>query len=186
MNSVRKRLFDALDHFLLHRFHFSACGRPRRAPCPRAGSRAPLRRCSGFSFDSTTAMVCGIFILEIVGEHLFLNVGELLPTCLRPAGPRISSMMPVTRSGGAGYSCSSRSVPSKVPISAPRLPTSADTNSRQAGPSTTSASTVPSVDITIEQFAHFVVVEQRPDLAAILLTQPPASGIAATFSGRSA
>src|ERR1700754_3625049 len=66
---------------------------------------------------------------------------------LRPAGPRISSMMPVTRSGGR-YCCSSRSVPSNVPISAPEADIR-DTNSSSRS-STTSASTVPSVDITID------------------------------------
>src|SRR5579864_6412324 len=79
---------------------------------------------------------------------------------LRPAGPRISSMMPVTRSDGK-YCCSRRSVASKVPISAPEADMR-ETNSSSMF-STTSASTVPSVDIFI--------VEQLPDLAAILLAE---------------
>src|SRR6266571_3822468 len=66
---------------------------------------------------------------------------------LRPAGPRISSMMPVTRSAGR-YSCSSRSVPSNVPISAPDADIR-ETNSSSRS-STTSASTVPSVDMWID------------------------------------
>ena len=56
-------------------------------------------------------------------------------------------MMPVTRSAGR-YCCSSRSVASKVPISAPDADIR-ETNSSSRS-STTSASTVPSVDITID------------------------------------
>jgi len=77
-------------------------------------------------------------------------------------------MMPLTRSGGR-YRCSSRSVPSKVPMSAPDADIR-DTNSSSRS-STTSASTVPSDGHHDRQFAHFVVVEQRPDLAAILFAQ---------------
>src|SRR6202043_562995 len=64
---------------------------------------------------------------------------------LRPAGPRISSMMPGPRSGGR-YCCNSRSVASKLPISAPDADIR-DTNSSIMS-STTSTSTVLSVDIT--------------------------------------
>src|SRR5882757_1017401 len=66
---------------------------------------------------------------------------------LRPAGPRISSMMPVTRSIGR-YWCNSRSVASKVPISAPEADIR-ETNSSSRS-STTSASTVPRVDMWID------------------------------------
>src|ERR1700742_1967503 len=66
---------------------------------------------------------------------------------LRPAGPRISSMMPLTRSAGR-YCCSSRSVPSNVPIKAPEADIR-ETNSSNS-PSTTSASIVPRVDIAID------------------------------------
>src|SRR3954447_1215318 len=63
---------------------------------------------------------------------------------LRPAGPRISSMIPVARSLGR-YCCSNRSVASKLPISAPDADIR-ETNSSSRS-STTSASTLPSVDI---------------------------------------
>jgi hypothetical protein len=56
-------------------------------------------------------------------------------------------MMPVTRSDGR-YCCNSRSVASKVPISAPDADMR-ETNSSMRS-STTSASTVPSVDIWID------------------------------------
>ena len=68
---------------------------------------------------------------------------------LRPAGPRISSMMLETRSAGR-YWTSSRSVASKLPSSAP------DAESRPTNSSirlsTESASTVPMVDMTIESW----------------------------------
>src|SRR3954462_8228957 len=63
---------------------------------------------------------------------------------LRPAGPRISSMMPLARSLGR-YCCSNRSVASKFPINAPDADIR-DTNSSSRS-STTSASTVPRLDI---------------------------------------
>src|SRR5450631_178631 len=63
---------------------------------------------------------------------------------LRPAGPRISSMMPLTRSG-VRYCCNSRSVASKLPIREPDADIR-ETNSSSRS-STTSASTLPSVDI---------------------------------------
>src|SRR6185312_5766843 len=54
--------------------------------------------CSGLSLASTSSCTLESF------SHM-----------LRPAGPRISSMMPTTRSGGR-YCCNSRSVASKFPI----------------------------------------------------------------------
>src|SRR5215217_1204335 len=68
---------------------------------------------------------------------------------LRPAGPRISSMMLETRSAGR-YCWSRRSVASKLPISAPeadRRPTNCSSRL-----STASASTVPSVDMTMDSW----------------------------------
>ncbi|MGY3559801.1 hypothetical protein ACVWXP_003070 [Bradyrhizobium sp. USDA 4463] len=56
-------------------------------------------------------------------------------------------MMPLTRSGGR-YCCSSRSVASKLPISAPEADMR-ETNSSSMS-STVSTSTVPSVDISSE------------------------------------
>ena len=56
-------------------------------------------------------------------------------------------MMPLTRSAGR-YFCSNRSVASKLPISAPDADIR-DTNSSSRS-STTSGSTVPSVDITAD------------------------------------
>ena len=88
-----------------------------------------------------------VFVLEVVGEHLFLHVGELLP---HVAAGRAADLVHDAGDalGAAGIAAAAARWRRNCP-SARRRPTSAR-RIRAAGPRPMSASTVPSVDIAID------------------------------------
>jgi len=65
-----------------------ACGRPRRAPCPRQDREHPCGVAPASASTAPRRWSADIHS-EIVGEHLFLNVGEFLPH-VAARRPRIS------------------------------------------------------------------------------------------------
>ena len=73
-----KRLLDALQHLLLHRFHLQhAADDVEREVLGQDGKHA--RRMLGPELGQHDGDGLRIFVLEIVRQHLFLHVGELLP-----------------------------------------------------------------------------------------------------------
>ena len=140
-----QRLLDALQDFLLHRLHAQhAVDHIEREIFRQDGEhargvfRADLRQHHGDGLR--------IFVLQIVGEHLLLHVGELLPHVA--AGRPADFLHDVADPLGRQIGCSRRSVASKLPMIAPEADMR-DTNSSSKF-STCSASMVPIVDINME------------------------------------
>ena len=73
-----QRLFDALDHFFLHRFHFQhTIDAVEREILRQDRQNACGMLRAQFREDDSDGL--RILVLEIVRQNLFLNIGELFP-----------------------------------------------------------------------------------------------------------
>ncbi len=166
-----QRLLDALDHLLLHRFHLQhAVDHVERellgqdAEHARGVLRLQLRQ---HHRDGLR-----IFVLEVVGEHLFLHVGELFPhVAAGGAADLVHDAVDALR----------RQVLLQQPLGGVEV-AHQRAGSRHARDEF-EQHVLDRVDLDgaerrhfQRELAHLVVVEQRPDLAAILLARAPASG----------
>ena len=75
---MRKRLFDAVDHFLLDRFHLQHAVDHVEGEVLRQDSQH-ARGVFGAQLGHHHRHGLRVFVLEIVRQHLFVDVGELLP-----------------------------------------------------------------------------------------------------------
>ena len=109
-----------------------------------------------------------VFVLEIVGEHLFLDVGELLPHVaaggaadfVHDAADALGRQVLLQQALGGVVVAQQRAGGRH-----------ARRRIRAAGPRPTSASTVPSVDMTIDSSRSSSSSSRLPDLAAILFAE---------------
>ena len=161
-----QRLFDALDHFLLHRFHLQhAVDDVERHVLGQ--DREHARGMLGLEFRQNHGNGLRVFVLEVIGENLFLDVGELLP---HVAAGRSANL--VHDSDDALR----RQILLQQPLRGVEI---AHQGARSRHPRDEFEQHVLDgvgfhgaerrhMD---RQFADFVVVKQRPDLAAILLAE---------------
>ena len=165
-----QRLLDPLDHVLLHRFH----PQHARDDVEReflGQDREHARGMLGADLREHDRDGLRIFVLQIVGEHLFLHVGELLPHVaaggsadfLHDVGDAVGRQELVQQPFG------------RVEIAQQRAGRREPADEFEQQAFDLRRSTVPSVDIDDRKLAQFVVVEQLPDLVAVLSRRARAS-----------